>query len=133
MEDLSKKIIFFDGVCGLCNGFVDFVMAVDKNKQFFFSPLQSDFAKSHLPEKATKNLNSVVLLINGKQYSKSDAVLKILNEIGGLWKLSSIGKILPMKVRDFAYDLVAKNRYQIFGKKDSCRLPTAEERTRFIN
>lgn len=133
MEQNSRKVIFFDGVCGLCNGFVDFILSVDKKKQFLFSPLQSDFAKQNLPADMTTDLKSVVFLINGKQYSKSDAVLRIMDELGGIWKITQLGRILPGNLRDMAYEMVAENRYKLFGKKDTCRLPSAEERSRFLN
>ena len=128
----SKNIIFFDGVCGLCNGFVDFMMAFDKDKKFRFSPLQSEYAQKTLPETFVKELSTVVVLIDGKTYTKSQGVLKALSELGGMWKLTAIGKILPTSFRDMIYNLVAQNRYQMFGKKDSCRLPSPEERQRFI-
>ena len=132
MELNKNKVIFFDGVCGLCNGFVDFVIAVDKKRQFFFSPLQSEFAKNNLPHDMTTDLKSVVYLTDGKRFSKSDAVLRIMNELGGLWKLTTVGRIFPEILRDKAYNLVAENRYKLFGRKETCRLPSAEERERFI-
>lgn len=126
------KVIFFDGVCGLCNGFVDFVLKIDKKNEFMFSPLQSDYAKNHLPEEYTKDLKSVVYFNDGKIISRSAAVIKILSEIGGIWKFATIGNVLPEKLRDSAYDMVAKNRYKLFGRKETCRLPTPEERARFV-
>jgi predicted DCC family thiol-disulfide oxidoreductase YuxK len=126
------NVVFFDGVCGLCNGFVDFVMSVDKEKKFKFSPLQSEFAQKNLPPEMTANLDSVVFLQDGKTFRKSQAVIKILEDMGGIWSLAKIGKIFPESFLNSAYDLVAQNRYKIFGKKDSCRLPTPDERTRFI-
>ena len=126
------KVIFFDGVCGLCNGFIDFVMKIDKEQKFHFSPLQSEFAQKNLPSEMTTDLKTVVYK-NGDELSmKSDAVLKILNEVGGPWKLAMVGKILPRPVRDSAYEMVAENRYKLFGKKETCRLPTPEERERFV-
>lgn len=139
MEELNKimnnpeqPIIFFDGVCGLCNGFVDFIMVHDKKKKFLFSPLQSDFAKSQLPLHLTEDLTSVVLLMNGETYSKSNAVLKVMSELSGPWKLLNLGRYLPLSLRNQVYDLVANKRYKFFGKKETCRLPTEEERQRFI-
>lgn len=126
------KVIFFDGVCGLCNGFVDFVMKVDKKHEFYFSPLQSDYAQTHLPEEFTKDLKSVVYLNEGIILTRSHAVIQILSEIGGIWKLARIGKFLPRVFTDYLYNLVAENRYKLFGKKETCRLPTPEERTRFV-
>jgi predicted DCC family thiol-disulfide oxidoreductase YuxK len=128
----KRKIIFFDGVCGLCNGFVDFIISIDKKNKFYFSPLQNDFAQKNLPKDLTENLNSVVYLSEGKTFSKSEAVLKILNDIGGIWKISIIARALPNKFSNSVYDLVAENRYKIFGKKEACRLPTPEERSRFV-
>lgn len=126
------KVIFFDGVCGLCNGFVDFILKIDKRHEFLFSPLQSEFASKHLPEEFTKDLKSVVYFHDGKILSRSEAVIKILSEIGGIWKLAGIGKYLPQSIRDSAYDMVAHNRYKIFGRKETCRIPTPEERSRFV-
>lgn len=126
------KVIFFDGVCGLCNGFVDFVIKLDHKAQFTFSPLQSDYASKHLPAEHTKDLTSVVYQKEGKTFTKSAAVIEVLNDIGGVWKLANAGKILPSYLRDHAYNLVATNRYRLFGKKETCRLPTPEERARFL-
>jgi len=130
--ETSNNIIFFDGVCGLCNGFVDFIMVIDKDKKFLFSPLQSEYAQKNLPPTYVKDLNTVVVLIDGKTYTKSQGVLNALGKIGGMWKLTTLAKVIPTPIRDFIYNLVAQNRYQIFGKKDSCRLPTPDERQRFI-
>lgn len=126
------KIIFFDGVCGLCNGFVDFILKVDKHQSFTFSPLQSEYAAQHLSAEHIKDLTSVVYLKDGKKFLKSRAVIEILSDIGGVWKLAVIGKAIPDPLRNKAYDLVAANRYKFFGKKETCRLPTPEERARFL-
>jgi predicted DCC family thiol-disulfide oxidoreductase YuxK len=126
------NIIFFDGLCGLCNGFVDFMLKVDKKGVFKFSPLQSDYARQTLPEKDIANLDSVVILIQGKTYRKSEAVFRALAELGGLWKTPMVLNLLPKKILNFGYDLVAENRYKIFGKQETCRLPTPEEQERFI-
>lgn len=126
------RVIFFDGYCGLCNGFVDFILKIDRCHKFHFSPLQSEFAKAHLPEAFTKDLKSVVYSDHGTVSTRSSAVIAILNEIGGFWKIVSVGKLLPASWRDRAYDLVAEKRYVLFGKKETCRLPSPEERSRFI-
>ncbi len=127
-----QNIIFFDGVCGLCNGFVDFVIARDKNNSFYFSPLQSDFAQKNLPAEFVNDLKTIVVKIDGQVYKKSRAVLKVTNKLGGFWKLLSIARFLPTFVLDFFYDYIATNRYKFFGKKETCRLPTPEEKIRFI-
>lgn len=126
------KVIFFDGVCGLCNGFVDFILKIDKSQSFTFSPLQSEYAAQHLAPEHIRDLTSVVYLKDGQKFLKSRAVIEILNDIGGVWKLAQLGKIIPDQLRNKAYDLVAANRYKIFGKKETCRLPTPEERARFL-
>lgn len=126
------NIIFFDGYCGLCNGFVDFILKVDQREMFKFSPLQSDFAQEHLSPRDVQNLTSVVVLIDGKSYRKAAGVIKALSALGGKWKLISALGILPESVLNQGYDLVAKNRYKLFDKKETCRVPTAQERSRFM-
>ena len=134
MENKSNnsQVIFFDGVCGLCNGFVDFVISADKKNKFLFSPLQSEYASKELPLEMTRDLTSVVLLKNGKTFRKSEAVLEVLGDLGGVWKISAVGKILPVGMSNLVYDMVAENRYRLFGKKETCRLPSADERKKFI-
>lgn len=126
------NVIFFDGYCGLCNGFVDFMMKVDKKAIFKFSPLQSEFAKQHVDPADISELKSVVILIDGKTYRKAEGVLKAIAHLGGIWKSSSLIALLPNKILNVGYDLVAENRYSLFGKRETCRLPSPEERSRFI-
>lgn len=126
------KVIFFDGYCGLCNGFIDFMMKVDKSGQFKFSPLQSEYAKAHLSEADVTDLKSVVVLIDGKTYRKAEGVFKAVSSLGGIWKMTSLIGSLPSGMLNVGYDMVAENRYRMFGKRETCRLPTPEERTRFI-
>lgn len=126
------NVIFFDGYCGLCNGFVDFIMKVDKKAIFKFSPLQSEFAKQHVTSADIEQLKSVVILTDGKTYRKAEGVLKALSLLGGPWKSSLILNVLPNKILNVGYDLVAENRYSLFGKRETCRLPSPEERSRFI-
>lgn len=126
------KVIFFDGYCGLCNGFIDFMMKVDTEAHFKFSPLQSDFAKAHLEPEDISDLKSLVVLTNGKATRKAHGVIIALSELGGLWKLISIFRILPASFLNLGYDFIARNRYKFFGKRDTCRLPTPEEKARFL-
>ncbi len=128
----AMNVIYFDGVCGLCNGFVDFIMKIDKKKQFQFSALQSDHAKNTLPAEYVQDLDSVVVQIDGKTLRKSKAVFAVLKKLGGIWGLAGVAGVLPESFLNKAYDMVAENRYKIFGKKESCRLPTPEERARFL-
>lgn len=129
---MEKQVIYFDGVCGLCNGFIDFVLSVDKKNQFFFSPLQSDYARASLPAHMTNDLKTIVVQMNGKTFVKSKAVLEVLSSLGGAWKIADLAKFIPLFISNRIYDLVAENRYSLFGKKETCRLPTPEERQRFI-
>ncbi|MBC7465436.1 MAG: thiol-disulfide oxidoreductase DCC family protein [Bdellovibrio sp.] len=127
-----KRIIFFDGVCSLCNGFIDFILKRDQKKAFEFSSLQSQFARKILPPQ-NLSLDSIVLLEDQKVYTNSTAVLRILFEIGGGWNLFAVlASILPVWLRDRIYQTIARNRYKLFGKKDTCRLPSPEEKNRFL-
>lgn len=130
----EHPVILFDGVCNLCNAYVQFVIRHDSVSQFRFAPLQSiqgiELLKKHqLP---LNQLSTVVLSIGGNYYTKSDAALRILSRLSGVWKLAGVFLILPKAMRDFGYDLIAKNRYRLFGQKDACIIPTPELRERFL-
>ncbi|MBL7960506.1 DUF393 domain-containing protein [bacterium] len=129
----QKPIIFFDGVCGLCNRAVDFLIRHDKNRVFLFAPLQGETALRELPGALTHNPETIVCKDIEALYYKSDAILHIMIKIGGIWKLTTLFYIIPRFIRDFFYDVVANNRYKVFGKKASCRMPSPEERTLFLN
>lgn len=128
-----NQIIFFDGVCVLCNGFVDFVMKRDLERIFRFAPLQGETAKGTLPGEVSRNLSTVVLWSQGQTFLRSDAALMILQQLGGIYSLCRLGWIFPQFIRDAVYVMIASRRYSWFGKRDSCRLPTAEERARFLD
>ncbi len=128
----SKVILFFDGVCGLCNRFVDFVIRQDRRRKFYFSPLQSDFAKTVLGPELGTQLSTAYLSDGGKVFEKSDAIIRILVHLGGVWKLAGLGRWVPKRIRDRMYDWVSAHRYAWFGKRNACRIPTAEERARFL-
>lgn len=129
----SKPILFFDGVCGLCNRFVDFVLKYDDDGRVFFAPLQGTTAAESLPENIVQNLDTVVFL-DGKQWKcRSSAVVRVFWKLGGVWSvLGTLLWIIPRPLRDLGYKLVAGNRYRLFGKKETCRMPTPEERARFL-
>ncbi|QDK45289.1 thiol-disulfide oxidoreductase [Bdellovibrio sp. ZAP7] len=129
-EDVKmRNVVFFDGVCHLCNGFVDAVITRDPQHRFLFAPLQGSTAEALLPAQDRENLDTVIYYESGKIYHRSAAVLKILSGLGGVYGLSRLGWVLPGFIRDSLYKLVAKNRYSWFGKRDFCRLPTPNERT----
>ncbi len=127
-----KRIIFFDGVCPVCNGFVDYVLKKDFKNDFLFCSLQSEFARGHLPEKYQK-LDTIILMENNDVFDQSTAVLRILFQLGGHWNaLAVFASAVPRPLRDFVYRIIAKNRYRFFGKRDVCRLPSPEEKERFL-
>ncbi len=128
------QIVLFDGVCTLCNQSIDFIIQRDHKSVFKFASLQSDFAQGLLkgyPIDAHA-LDSVLLIKNGKLYQKSTAALHIARQLKGGWKLLYGCLIIPRFLRDAVYQLIARNRYRWFGKKETCRLPTPEERAKFL-
>jgi predicted DCC family thiol-disulfide oxidoreductase YuxK len=134
METPQFSIILFDGVCNFCNNSINFVMDRDTNGAFKFASLQSDIGQELLKQKGlkTSDFDSIVLLKNGTVYQKSDAALEITRELNGLWSWLYIFKIVPRFIRDFFYNIIARNRYHWFGKTEACRLPTPELRARFL-
>lgn len=133
MQD--KKIIVFDGVCILCNSFVQFILKKDKRKQFYFTTAQSDFVKEQLktnPMKANA-MDSVLYVKNGKVFTESTAALNIFSDLGGIWKLLSIFKLIPPFIRNAVYRFIAKRRYRVFGKLDTCMMPPSEWKSRFLS
>lgn len=125
-------VLFFDGVCGLCNGVVDFVLRFDSTGQIRFSPLQSGYAKAKLPVELTQNLSTLVVLKQNQIFTQSEAVFLIAQQMGGIFRLILIFKILPLSLSNQIYGWISQSRYQIFGKKDSCRLPSPSEKSRFL-
>jgi predicted DCC family thiol-disulfide oxidoreductase YuxK len=130
----SDSVLLFDGVCNLCNRVVDFVILRDKDKMIRFAALQSIPGKE-LAEKfkiSPGNNDTVVYISDGKAFVRSSAVLHILKDIGGGWEIMYGFIIIPSFVRDFFYDIIAKRRYRIFGKRDTCMVPSEETRERFL-
>jgi predicted DCC family thiol-disulfide oxidoreductase YuxK len=131
----DKKIIIFDGVCNLCNSSINYVIDNDKDDHFRFVTLQSDLGlviqdKLNIDK---KSLDSIILYIpNDGYYVRSTAALKIMNDFSGIWKLTQIFYVIPLFIRDYIYNTVAKNRYNWFGKKENCRIPTPELKTKFL-
>jgi len=129
----GQAVIFFDGICNLCNGAVDWVLKRDKEQFFRFSSLQSEFAKKHLPKERTESLETVVVETeDGKILLRSEAALYVLSMIYQRPWIYSWGMKIPHVLRDGAYQLIARSRYQIFGQRETCRLPTPQERERFL-
>jgi predicted DCC family thiol-disulfide oxidoreductase YuxK len=133
----KKSIVFFDGVCNLCNSSVDFIIKRNKKKRdLFYCSLQSSKALNYLDQKDIQDLNTLVFLHNEKVYKKSTAVLKILLHLYGSSRiLTFILKallLLPKCIRDTLYKFISSNRYRLFGKRQSCRLPSQQEQDQFI-
>lgn len=133
-EKGQKKIILFDGVCNLCNGAVQFLLKRDINEQFLFASLQSDAAKNILLQYNVKKIkmDSIVFIEDDQVYQKSAAVLKICSYLNWPWTMISLAGILPLSFRDKTYDLIAKHRYNWFGRKDTCTIMIPKYKNRFI-
>ena len=134
----EKIIIFFDGYCILCNKTVDFLISKDKKQKFLFATLQSKTATNILneigfQEKQSKNLNTIVYFKNGTFKIKSNAVIDILSELGGVYQFTKIFYLIPLFLRDLIYDQISKNRYKWFGEKTTCRILNPNKYTRIIN
>jgi len=127
----NSDVVFFDGVCNLCNAFVDFV--IRRNSVFRFSSLQGKTASQSLPAALVRDLPSVVLVSHGIVYIESTAALKVLSQLGGLWPLMAVFYLVPKMLRDSIYRWIGRHRYTWFGKRETCRLPSLEERSRFLD
>lgn len=131
----DKKIILFDGVCNLCNASVQFVIRRDRKDTFRFAALQSEAGKAFIRERGidTSKIDSIVLIEPGiAYYVKSDAALRIARSLSGIWPAMGVFLGIPSGIRDLVYDLIARNRYRIFGKKETCMIPTPELRAKFL-
>ncbi|MEM9686276.1 MAG: thiol-disulfide oxidoreductase DCC family protein [Bacteroidota bacterium] len=131
-----KKIILFDGVCNLCNGAVQFIIKRDKNDVFRFAALQDAIGRQLMEERGIDPSNMETIILIEPQvayYIKSSAALHIAYEFGGLWKALKLFEWLPVRLRDGMYNIVARNRYKWFGKKESCMIPTPELKAKFLN
>jgi len=129
----SENIIFFDGVCNLCNASVNFIIDMDKKKLFKFATLQDPKSLEILkPFAVGDDLYSFIYFENGIIYDQSTAILRICKKLGGIWFLAYSFIIVPSFIRDSIYQLIAKNRYKWFGKKENCRIPEPEIQERFL-
>ncbi|MFN7115215.1 MAG: thiol-disulfide oxidoreductase DCC family protein [Saprospiraceae bacterium] len=131
---VDKPILLFDGVCNLCNGFVQFIIQRDPQAKFRFAALQSPVGQQLLQaaRMPTQELSTVVLWENGRFYTHSDVPLRVVQYLGGLWQLLYVFKIIPKSLRDKLYNWIARNRYRWFGQKESCMIPTPELKARFL-
>ena len=122
--------MLFDGVCNLCNGFVQFILRRDRSGRFQFASLQSGTARQLL--NGDVPVETVVLIEEGKTFVKSAAALRILRRLRFPWPLLYVFIVVPRGLRDIVYDWVARHRYGWFGKRDACMLPSPHWRGRFL-
>ncbi len=127
----AQKIIFFDGHCGLCNQFVNIIFSKDSSHQFHFASLQGQTASLLLHSQPV--LDTIIYWKQGKTFIKSQAVLEILRDLGGIYSIFSIFYIFPRFLLDRVYDFIAARRYSWFGHQSECRLPTPSERPYFLD
>lgn len=131
----DKKLILFDGVCNLCNTSVQYVIKHDKKNRFMFTALQSETGKKIIDHfnVDTNKVDSIILYTPGKGIvSKSTAALKVASKLGFPTNMLSVFLIVPAFIRNWVYNIVAKNRYKWYGKKDACMVPTPELKSKFL-
>jgi predicted DCC family thiol-disulfide oxidoreductase YuxK len=131
----NPRIIIFDGVCNFCNNSVNFIIKRDHNNSFLFSPMQSQFAQDTISKFGVEggDLDTFILIKNGECYVRTDAALEIAKDLSGHWYLFNIFILLPRPIRDFFYRVFAKNRYRLFGRSDTCMVPSQEVADKFLD
>ena len=131
----NKKIIFYDGFCNLCDGFVKAVINLDKNNIFLFAPLKGNHAKHLLKDIYidSRKTDSVIFYDNKEISFKSKAVIEILLSLKGFFYLFWFAKLIPSFLSNIVYDVVAKNRYVWFGKQDECIIPDKKIKSKFLD
>ncbi|MDF2436730.1 MAG: hypothetical protein K0Q95_1106 [Bacteroidota bacterium] len=133
-EHKNLNIVFFDGVCNFCNTTVDTIYKRNKTKDIYYASLQSEFANSFLKEHSidSTDLDTIIYYSGEKFYFRSDAILQLSKKLSGPHKLLPAFLVVPKFLRDGVYSWIAKNRYKFWGKKETCRIPTAEEKQQFL-
>ena len=138
-EPDAISVVLYDGVCGLCNRLNQFLLKRDRHDRFRFASLQSDVAVRLLQRHGTDalDLDTVYVVVNYGQpseslLSRSDAILHVLQRLGGIWAVAAAGKIVPKPLRDAFYKIVANNRYRVFGKYDVCLMPEEKYKQKFL-
>jgi predicted DCC family thiol-disulfide oxidoreductase YuxK len=136
---MEHPVLLYDGVCGFCNRLVQFALRHDHEKVFRFASLQSSFGSRVLTQYGVdaSALTTVYVLASGHEgqllLQRSEAILFLMGRFGGIWSmLAQMARLLPLGIRDWAYNLIARHRYGIFGRYDSCPLPSAADRERFL-
>jgi predicted DCC family thiol-disulfide oxidoreductase YuxK len=131
---MSERVVFFDGVCNLCNGFVQFVIERDPEGRFKFAPLQSEAARVRLGDTVTPGAapSTVLLFQDGRLHDRSTAALLILRQLRFPWPGMAVLFVVPRPLRDWVYDLIARRRYRWFGRRETCMVPTPDIMKRFL-
>lgn len=134
LNTTNYKIVLFDGVCNLCNGAVTFIIKRDSKNVFKFATLQEDPGQELIKKYGINILktDSIILIENGKAYVKSTAALRIARSLNGVYPLLFGFMIVPNFMRNWVYDIIARNRYKWYGKRDSCMIPTPELKAKFL-
>jgi len=133
--DISKynKVVLFDGICNLCNSSIDFLIRNEKGNELYFASLQSDFGRELIKKMNVQNLpDSIVFYSDNQLFYRSTALLNMFKFLKLPFRLLVVLRIVPRPIRDWFYKKIAKNRYAVFGKKESCRVPTEDEKGKFL-
>ncbi len=139
MPSTGHTLVLYDGVCGLCNRLVNFLLRHDRGDRFRFAALQSEFAQGRLRRHRLdpSDFDTVVVLSDFGQpteqvFTRAQAAIRAIEQLGGIWQLARVCRIIPGPLRNAAYNLIARHRYRIFGKYDECPLPRPEDRRKFL-
>jgi len=138
LDTQPEHVVFYDGVCRLCNRYIHFILSRDREEQFYFAPLEGEYARKLLPDELRSEADESIVYLRRinqeKQFSqRSEAVIQILSDLGGYWRWGKLLRVIPRFVRDKVYDFIARNRYKWFGKYDSCPAPEPGWKQRFLD
>ena len=132
-QQLDRPVVFFDGECVMCNGFVDLLIKIDPSSTVKVAPLQGETARQYLPPLPQNRGDwSIYYFDRHNLYSQSDAFIQVCRRLGGIWAVLGLVSIIPRPVRDFVYRIIASNRYRMFGRRSTCRMPSEREKMRFL-
>lgn len=126
------RIVYFDGYCNVCNRFIDFLIRRDRRRVLRFAPLQGRTAERQIPSELRESLATMILQFDGELSTESRAAILSVAALGGVYGLVRVFLVVPSFIRDAVYRAIAKRRYRLFGKRETCRIPTAEERAQFL-
>ena len=123
----TAALIVFDNVCVLCSGFVQWVMAHDRSRRFWFTPAQGPIGQALYRDLGLDpvRFETNLVVVDGIVYGKLEAFVKVAIQLGGVWRAAAVLRILPAPLRDWLYDAIAQNRYRLFGRRETCWLPRA--------